>query len=250
MLNMISHGNHSGTPLVIAHGLFGSGRNWGVIARRLSDKRRVFTLDMRNHGSSPWLPDHSYAAMAADLSEVITKIDEPIDLLGHSMGGKASMLAALKNAPIRRLIVADIAPVAYAHTQQTLIDAMQALPIANLSSRRDADAALEKTVNDPNVRSFLLQSLNLRECKWLLNLDVLTEFMPQIIGFPEISGKFNRPTLFLAGGNSDYVQRDHRSKIKTLFPNAHFAKIPNAGHWLHAERPRAFEAAVRVFLAE
>jgi esterase len=250
MLNMISHGNHSGTPLVIAHGLFGSGRNWGVIARRLSDKRRVFTLDMRNHGSSPWLPDHSYAAMAADLSEVITKIDEPIDLLGHSMGGKASMLAALTNAPIRRLIVADIAPVAYAHTQQTLIDAMQALPIANLSSRRDADAALEKTVNDPNVRSFLLQSLNLRECKWLLNLDVLTEFMPQIIGFPEISGKFNGPTLFLAGGSSDYVQRDHRSKIKTLFPNAHFAKIPNAGHWLHAERPRAFEAAVRVFLAE
>ena len=109
---MISHGNHSGTPLVIAHGLFGSGRNWGVIARRLSDKRRVFTLDMRNHGSSPWLPNHSYAAMAADLSEVITKIDEPIDLLGHSMGGKASMLAALTNAPIRRLIVADIAPVA------------------------------------------------------------------------------------------------------------------------------------------
>jgi pimeloyl-ACP methyl ester carboxylesterase len=188
--------------------------------------------------------------MAADLSEVITKIDEPIDLLGHSMGGKASMLAALTNAPIRRLIIADIAPVAYEHTQQTLIDAMQALQLADLNSRLDADAALERTVNDPNVRSFLLQSLNLRECKWLLNLDVLSEFMPQIVGFPEISGKFNEPTLFLAGRNSDYVQRKHRPKIKSLFPNAQFAKIPNAGHWLHAERPRAFEAAVRVFLAE
>ena len=250
MLNMISHGNHSGTPLVIAHGLFGSGRNWGVIARRLSDKRRVITLDMRNHGNSPWLPDHSYAAMAADISEIITKIDEPIDLLGHSMGGKASMLAALTNAPVRRLIVADIAPVAYAHTQQHLIDAMQALPLTKLSSRLDADAALKKTVNEQNIRSFLLQSLNLRECKWRLNLDVLSEFMTQIIGFPEISGQFDGPTFFLAGGNSDYVQRDHRPKIKTLFPNAHFAKIPNAGHWLHAERPNAFEAAVRVFLGE
>ena len=105
MLNMISYGTRSGTPLVIAHGLFGSGRNWGVIARRLSDTRRVVTLDLRNHGSSPWLPDHSYAAMAADLSEVISKIDEPIDLLGHSMGGKASMLAALTNTPIRRLML-------------------------------------------------------------------------------------------------------------------------------------------------
>ena len=174
---MISHGNHSGTPLVIAHGLFGSGRNWGVIARRLSDKRRVFTLDMRNHGSSPWLPDHSYAAMAADLSEVITKIDGPVDVLGHSMGGKAAMVAALSGADIRRLIVADIAPVIYGHTQQHLIDAMQALPLGDFTSRLDADAALKKTVENSNVRSFLLQSLNLRECKWRLNLDVLSEFM-------------------------------------------------------------------------
>ena len=250
MLNMISHGNYSSTPLVIAHGLFGSGRNWGVIARRLSDTRRVIALDLRNHGESPWLPDQSYAAMASDLSEVITKIGGPIDLLGHSMGGKASMVAALTDAPIRRLIIADIAPVAYAHTQQHLIDAMQALPLANFTSRLDADAALKKTVENPNVRSFLLQSLDLRESKWRLNLDVLSEFMAEIIGFPEISRQFSEPTLFLAGGNSDYVQRDHRTKIKTLFPNARFAKIPNAGHWLHAERPRAFEAAVRVFLGE
>jgi pimeloyl-ACP methyl ester carboxylesterase len=127
---------------------------------------------------------------------------------------------------------------------------MQALPLGDFTSRLDADAALKKTVENSNVRSFLLQSLNLRESKWRLNLDVLSEFMAEIIGFPEISRQFSEPTLFLAGGNSDYVQRDHRTKIKTLFPNARFAKIPNAGHWLHAERPKAFEAAVRVFLGE
>jgi len=131
-----------------------------------------------------------------------------------------------------------------------LIDAMQALPLGDFTSRLDADAALKKTVENSNVRSFLLQSLNLRESKWRLNLDVLSEFMAEIIGFPEIPRQFSEPTLFLAGGNSDYVQRDHRTKIKTLFPNARFAKIPNAGHWLHAERPKAFEAAVRVFLGE
>ena len=112
MLHIISNGHDTGTPLIIAHGLFGSARNWGVIAKRLSDTRRVFTLDLRNHGASPWQDDHSYDALAEDLSEVITSIGGPVDLLGHSMGGKAAMVAALSGADIRRLIVADIAPVA------------------------------------------------------------------------------------------------------------------------------------------
>jgi len=248
MLNMNFYGKNSGTPLLIAHGLFGSGRNWGVIAKRLSDTRQVITLDLRNHGNSPWLSDHSYASMASDLSQIIDEIGAPIDLLGHSMGGKAAMLAALNNLPIRRLIIADIAPVAYEHTQQHLIDAMQALPLHKLTSRSDASEALKKEVEDPDIRSFLLQSLNLKESKWLLNLDILSEFMDQIIGFPKVAGKFERPTLFLTGAMSDYVKKSDRPLIKTLFPNARFAKIPNAGHWLHAERPRAFEAAVRVFI--
>ena len=142
MLHMISHGSDTGTPLLIAHGLFGSGRNWGVIAKRLSDTRRVIALDLRNHGASPWQDDHSYDALAEDLSEVITSIGGPVDLLGHSMGGKAAMVAALSGADIRRLIVADIAPVAYNHTQQHLIEAMQALPLDKLSSRTQAEEIL------------------------------------------------------------------------------------------------------------
>ena len=88
MLHIISHGSDVGTPLIIAHGLFGSARNWGVIAKRLSDSRRVIALDMRNHGASPWQDDHSYPALAEDLAEVIASIGGPVDVLGHSMGGK------------------------------------------------------------------------------------------------------------------------------------------------------------------
>ena len=248
MLHIISNGHDTGTPLIIAHGLFGSARNWGVIAKRLSDTRRVFTLDLRNHGASPWQDDHSYDALAEDLSEVITSIGGPVDLLGHSMGGKAAMVAALSGADIRRLIVADIAPVAYNHTQQHLIEAMQALPLNKLSSRTQAEEILSHKIEDPTVRSFLLQSLNLRDQTWRLNLTALSASMAQIIGFPEILGKFTAPTLFLTGANSDYLRPEHRPIIKSLFPKARFAKIPNAGHWLHAERPREFEAAVRIFL--
>lgn len=248
MLHMISHGSDTGTPLLIAHGLFGSGRNWGVIAKRLSDTRRVIALDLRNHGASPWQDNHSYSALAEDLSEVIATIGGPVDMLGHSMGGKAAMVAAILGANIRRLIVADIAPVAYGHTKQHLIDAMQALPLDQLSSRARAEQALSDQIEDPTVRSFLLQSLNLQDQTWRLNLPALRTYMADIIGFPEVSGQFVAHTLFLTGANSDYLRPEHRPVIKSLFPKAHFAKIPNAGHWLHAERPREFEAVVRVFL--
>jgi len=252
MLQMIFHepenSPEAGIPLVIAHGLFGSGRNWGVIAKRLANHRRVIALDMRNHGASPWHEDHNYHALAADIAEVATNLGQPVDLLGHSMGGKAAMVAALSGAPIRRLIVADIAPVGYSHSQQPVIDAMQSLPLDHITSRAEADQALSAHIDDPALRSFLLQSLNVSERRWRLNLLALSASMDQIIGFPDISGYFNAPALFLTGALSDYLRPEHRPIIKALFPKARFAKIPQAGHWLHAEKPHEFEAAVRVFL--
>lgn len=245
---MTTYGDAGGTPLIIAHGLFGSGRNWGVIAKRLSDTRRVFNVDMRNHAGSFHDPDHSYGALANDLAKVIDAVGGRADLIGHSMGGKASMVAALSGAGIRRLIVADIAPVAYGHTQMHLIDAMEAIDLAAIETRRDADAALATSVNDPGVRAFLLQSLDIKEKRWDLNLATLRDQMPLILGFPEVAGAFENPTLFLAGATSDYITRGARPKIKAHFPAARFAKIPDVGHWLHAEKPRDFEAAARVFL--
>jgi esterase len=236
------------TPLLIAHGLFGSARNWNVIAKRLSDRGPLVTVDMRNHGDSPRVPSQSYRDMADDLARVIGT-NAPMDVLGHSMGGKAAMVLAL-SAPerVRRLVVADIAPVAYSHTQSHLIHAMRGLDMDTITRRSEAGAALAASVPDEGVRSFLLQSLDVATKTWRLNLDVLEAEMPGIIGFPDVTGPFEGPVLFLTGATSDYVRPEHRTRIKTLFPKARFAKIPNAGHWLHAEQPRAFEAAVRAFL--
>lgn len=236
-------------PILIAHGLFGSARNWGVIARRLSDHgRRVITVDMRNHGDSPWQASHSYPDLAADLAEVIATHGGQADVLGHSMGGKAAMaLALIHPGCLRRLIVADIAPVGYGHTQQHLIDAMRAVDLDAVQSRRDADVQLARHVAGDGVRAFLLQSLDVKARRWRLNLDVLERFMPAILGWPDLLGSFDGPTLFLTGALSDYVTPEHRPAIKGLFPNARLAKIPGAGHWLHADRPREFEAAIAAF---
>ncbi len=254
MLNLILHGEGApGRPLLIAHGLFGSARNWGVIARRLSDSRPVLAVDMRNHGDSPWTAAHDYPEMAADLADVIATHGGPVDVLGHSMGGKAAMWLALTRPDlVARLVVADIAPVAYGHSQNHLIEAMQALPLAQIATRAEADSLLAARVSDPGVRAFLLQSLDLRAQPpgWRLNLPVLSEQMARIIGWPETEGMpgFQGPTLFLTGALSDYVGAEHRPLIRQLFPRARHASLPGAGHWLHAEKPREFEQAVQVFL--
>lgn len=250
MLNFIEHGSRRDAPgLLIVHGLYGSARNWGVIAKRLSDTRQVVAVDMRNHGLSPWHETHSYPDMADDLAEVLHHLDGPFDVLGHSMGGKAAMVLALTRPElVNRLIVADIAPVAYTHSQIQFIDAMKAVDLSRVEKRSDVAEQLAGAVEDPSLISFFSQSIDIKNKKWHLNLDVLGAEMPQILSFPQITGRYDGPTLFLSGANSDYVKRDDRDGIKALFPKAQFAKIPEAGHWLHAEKPREFEAAVRTWL--
>ena len=238
-------------PLLIAHGLFGSGRNWGVIARRLADTHVVITVDMRNHGDSPRAQTQSYPDMADDLAQVILANGGKADVMGHSMGGKAAMVLALSNpALLRKLIIADIAPVAYIHDQSQNVMAMAGLDLTGLASRMDADVRLAKSIDDPALRAFFLQSLDLRASPpaWRLNLDVLAKEMPKIIGWPGTPGQFNSPALFINGAQSRYVLPEHRALIQAQFPHAFFARIPGAGHWLHAEKPREFEEAVRVFL--
>jgi len=249
MLNTLSYGNSTQLPdLLIVHGLYGSARNWSVISKRMSDSRRVIAVDQRNHGDSPWFDTQSYLDMAQDLAKVVEHNGAPMDIVGHSMGGKAVMILALTRPDlVKRLLVADIAPVAYGHDQSQYIQAMQSIDLTHMEKRSEVAQALSKHVTDPALQSFFTQSLDLGNKRWKLNLDVLQRDMHHVLGFPEVTGSFDKPTLFLSGANSQYVLPDHRPKIKALFPNAVFAKIPNAGHWLHAEQPRAFEQTLRVF---
>jgi pimeloyl-ACP methyl ester carboxylesterase len=247
MLHRIAQGE--GPPLVVAHGLFGSGRNWGAIAKRLADVRRVVAVDMRNHGESLWSDDHSYEALAADLAEVIEAEGGRADLLGHSMGGKAAMALALAEpSRVVSLVVADIAPRAYRHTQAPMIEAMRSVDLSAVARRSDADAQLRDRVEDPAVRAFLLQSLDAAERRWRLNLDALDTGMDRLVGWPEPGGRYDGPALFLRGEASDYVTDADEPEIRRLFPRARVETIAGAGHWLHAEAPRPFEAALRAFL--
>jgi pimeloyl-ACP methyl ester carboxylesterase len=246
------HGG-DGPPLVVLHGLFGSARNWATLGKRLAATHRVHALDLRNHGGSPWAETMTYPEMAAD---VIAHLDaagwQRAALLGHSMGGKVAMAAALHHpGRIERLVVADIAPVPYPPQRLATVEAMQALDLARIARRGDADAALAEAVPDAGERQFLLQNLVLEGggARWRLNLAAIAADMDAISGFPVPPGAaYHGPALFVAGGRSDYVRPEHEATIRTLFPRAQLARIAEAGHWLHAERPAEFLATVAPFL--
>lgn len=251
MLNVVSFGEPTGTPLLIVHGLFGSARNWRVLQKRLSAQRWVLSVDLRNHGESFWDADNSYEALAADLAKVIDAHGGVADVMGHSMGGKTSMVLALTTPErVRHLIVADIAPVAYGHSQTGHIEAMKSIDMAQVTRRSEADKQLAARVESAPLRAFFLQSIALESkgARWQLNLDTLAGEMPKIMGFPALGGQFEGHTLFLRGANSDYVLPEMHSQIRGLFPQAEFAEIEGAGHWLHAEKPREFQQAVESFL--
>lgn len=242
MLHHDTYGAPDLPKLLMIHGLFGQGRNWAGPAKALSDIRHVTTVDLRNHGQSPWAAPHDYASMAADVIPFT-----PADVLGHSMGGKAAMTLALtKPHQVNRLIVADIAPVPYAHSQRAVIDAIRNVDTAKISRRSEVVRALKL---DRPTAAFLAQSFDMGTSQWSLNVEQLSADMEKILGFPEINQRFEGPTLFLRGSESDYVRPEHHDVISELFPNAQHQTIPNAGHWLHADQPQAVIDAIRDFLS-
>jgi esterase len=178
----------AGSPLAILHGLFGSGRNWASIAQRLAEHHRVIAIDLRNHGASPWAETMDYRKMADDVRSTLRgRGHDRFSLLGHSMGGKVAMVSALEDgAAIERLIVVDIAPVAYAVRHLGYAQAMRELDLTAIKRRSDADAALAPAISDAAERAFLLQNLVLEDgrARWRLNLEAIEREMPRLVDFP------------------------------------------------------------------
>ena len=242
-----------GPPLIVMLGLFGSARNWASIARTLSDDCRIYSLDMRNHGGSPWMPSMTYEEMAGDAADFIAAQDlSGAVVMGHSMGGKVAMRLALEKPDLMKgLIVVDIAPVAYGHDMLDYITAMQLMDLSGEQRRSELEEELRGEFDDPGVAAFLMTNLERANggFQWRINLQAISAGMSAIGAFPVPNGgSYDGPALFIAGENSAYIRADHHDRISELFPNARTVTIKDAAHWVHVDKPDAFVETVKAFL--
>lgn len=248
-------GSPSAPVLVVLHGMLGSSRNWQSAARRLTDAFRVIGLDLRNHGESPHHPRMDYPAMAADVCAWMERSSlETIHLLGHSMGGKASMYLACE-APerVRTLTVVDIAPRAYPPRWEREFALMKRMPVGQFSRRSEAEEWLEEEIRDGAFRKFLVTNLERAPgggFRWILNLDVLEGALPNLFRqVPEGEARYEGPTLFLRGSESRFVADTDRPMMEAHFPQSRLETVSGAGHNVHFDKPDPFAAAVREHLS-
>ncbi|MDI9228804.1 esterase, partial [Serratia bockelmannii] len=235
------------TPILLIHGLFGSLDNLGVLARGVRDVRPTLQVDVRNHGLSARSEVMNYSAMAQDIVETMDAHDiERAGVIGHSMGGKIAMaLSAIAPERIEKMVLIDIAPVDYQTRRHDEIFAgIRAVTAAGVARRSEAAEVMRHHIAEEGVIQFILKSFV--DGEWRFNVPVLWDNYTTISGWEEIPA-WPHPALFIRGGDSPYLDNQHRAALLRQFPQAHAHVISGAGHWVHAEKPDAVLRAVRRF---
>ena len=243
-----------GQPFVILHGYFGMGDNWKSLGNQFAEHYEVHMVDQRNHGRSFHSDDFDYELLAEDLYNYVEHYElENIILLGHSMGGKTAMLFAVEYPElVDTLLVADISPRYYQPHHNEILKALNSVDFSIHNSRKLVEEQLANYIPELGTRQFLLKSVYWREKGQLdfrFNLPSLTENNSEVGKALPSFTSFEGATLFLAGGNSNYITSQGEPLINAHFPNAKIVTVPNAGHWLHAENPKGFYNEVTEFLA-
>jgi len=241
-----------GEPLLILHGLFGSSDNWQTLAKSYAEHYEVFLIDQRNHGHAPHVSTHSYGEMSEDLRAMISSIGlGKVRIIGHSMGGKTAMYFAQQHPEyVHKLVVADMGIKAYPPHHDLIFRALNAVDVNYCDSRKTATDRLSAHISDSSTQQFLLKNLYWKEpgvLAWRFNLEVLEREINEVLR-PIMDSAVALPTLFIRGGNSDYIKEEDVDAILQIFPKASFTTIDGAGHWLHAEKPVDFLGLTLTFL--
>lgn len=243
-----------GPPVLLLHGLFASSANWRSVADALASSYRVYSVDLCNHGRSPCAIDMSYLAMADDVLRLIERegLQAPA-VVGHSMGGKVAMALAL-TAPyaVERVIVIDVAPVTYvdhfSHQIQTMMDTLARQPDAAV-----VPGTLPACPAGATLAHLMMPRLSAAQSyvDWRCNLGVIARSIQGLCAFPRHLRYLSTgvPLTAIVGARSECVHPSGPAVYQPMFPCTTVKVIDGAGHWVHADRPRALLAQLRRALA-
>jgi len=236
----------SNKNIIIVHGFLGMGDNWISQANKIAESGfKVHLIDLRNHGKSFWSNEFSFDLMVEDIYEYIIYHNiSNLYMIGHSMGGNISMLFA-KNYPelIKKIIIVDIVPKAYKPHHDYILESLKSLDFNIIKSRNDADSQLSKLISDIRVRQFLLKNIYWKDQDTLglkINLEILFKFKNKLSLVFKEDFSFKKPTLFIHGENSNYVEESDYDLMSSYFKNLEIVKVPSASHWVHADNPKFF----------
>lgn len=251
----------SGEYFAILHGLFGMLDNWVSFANIMSPYFKVVLLDQRNHGKSDHTKTHSYDDLVNDFYNFCMehKIRKTI-LLGHSMGGRAAMKFALEHSKmISKLIIVDVSPenLCISKTsnilkeQQTILQLMQKFPLCKINSYLEAKQYLSQYIENNEIIDFICKNISKinGHFQWKLNIETLSCYLVDIVADFKINTNYLTtpfPTLLIKGNKSSYVTDEGVQMAKRLFSQIEVVTI-EAGHWVHAEQPEAFQTAIMHF---
>lgn len=235
-----------GKPMLIFHGLFGTGDNWTTHAKKWAEHGFcVYTIDQRNHGRSPHSEEMNYALMRDDAIDLIASENlRDVILMGHSMGGKTVMNVAQEiEFLIEKLIVVDMGVKRYPRHHDTVFQALRSVPIDQIQSRAEAEEIFAQTTVDKATQLFLLKNLYWKEpgkLDWRFNLNALENHIDEILAEVPLNNAVQVPTLFIKGELSNYILNEDQPHIEQYFPKAKITEVKNSGHWPHAESPDFF----------
>ena len=256
-------GSPDADPVLLLHGGGQTRFAWGGTAKALAKEGwYAVSLDLRGHGDSDWSPDGRYHfhAFADDVAAVAHSFERPPALVGASLGGIASLIAATRHdsSAVSALVLVDIATRMEREGAERIMKFMTAEPegFASLEAAADAIAAYNPHRPRPKDLSGLAKNLRRREdgrYRWhwdpaFMGPRDLSDAHAEVESLDDAARRLDLPTLLVRGRMSDLLSEEGAQHFLELVPHARFADVSGAGHMVAGDRNDAFTRAVVDFL--
>ena len=260
--HFLEWGDPAAPPIVLLHGGHQSAHSWDLVSLHLAAKYHVLALDQRGHGDSEWSRDVEYSnhAMALDALAFMDamRLEKPI-LIGHSMGGRNSMILTKQDpSRLRALVIVDVGPELSDRGRAAIAGFVQENQefedlehfVANV---RKYDPYRPREHIERTVKYNMLQRA---DGKFVSKCDSNPRRLGIVRGSGpldnitlEDAGLFHLPVMLVRGERSNILAPDAAERFRDALPQGRLLTVPNCGHNVHGQNTLGFIGVLGDFLS-